>query len=60
LVLVSLYCLQQNTPKGADEKLEEWDTKKRLGVYEWSVFYEEKSGHDTSMLRGRKRMYGEG
>jgi hypothetical protein len=31
----------KNTPEGADEKLEEWDTKKQLGVYEWSVFYEE-------------------
>jgi hypothetical protein len=29
-----------NTPEGANEKLEEWDTSKQLGVYEWSTFYE--------------------
>ena len=28
----------KNTPEGDNEKLEEWDTKKQLGVYEWSLF----------------------
>jgi hypothetical protein len=30
----------KNTPEGAQEKLEEWEVKKQLGVYEWSTFYE--------------------
>ena len=30
----------KNTPEGAEEKLEEWEVKKQLGVYEWSTFYE--------------------
>lgn len=29
----------KNTPEGAEEKIEEWETKKQLGVYEWSTFY---------------------
>ena len=29
----------KNTPEGAEEKIDEWETKKQLGVYEWSTFY---------------------
>lgn len=30
-----------NTPEGADEKLEEWtENSKVIGVYEWAIFYE--------------------
>lgn len=29
----------KNTPEGAEEKIEEWETNKQLGVYEWSLFY---------------------
>ncbi|KAL3822112.1 hypothetical protein ACHAXA_011890 [Cyclostephanos tholiformis] len=29
-----------NTPEGAEERMEEWEVKKQLGVYEWAIFYE--------------------
>jgi hypothetical protein len=30
----------QNTPDGAVEDMGKWETKKKLGVYEWAIFYE--------------------
>ncbi len=44
-----------NTPKGAEEKWEEWETKKQLGVYEWSTFYENHEKYQyLGMLAGSR------
>ncbi len=39
-----------NTPEGADEKIEDWtDNSKVIGVYEWAIFYE---NHETYKFVG--------
>lgn len=38
-----------NTPDGANEKLEEWEDKKLMPVWEWSTFYED---HETYKYLG--------
>mmetsp|Transcript_4686 Transcript_4686/g.8727 ORF Transcript_4686/g.8727 Transcript_4686/m.8727 type:complete len:290 (-) Transcript_4686:399-1268(-) len=38
-----------NTPEGADENLDEWEDKKLIAAYEWSVFYED---HETYQYLG--------
>ncbi|KAL7544540.1 hypothetical protein ACHAWF_007918 [Thalassiosira exigua] len=38
-----------NTPEGVDEKLEEWEDKKLMAVWEWGEFYEK---HDTYTFLG--------
>ena len=39
----------KNNAEGADEKLEEWEDKKLMSVYEWSTFYED---HETYKYLG--------
>ena len=49
-----------NTPEGAEEKLEEWDTKKQLGVYEWSVFYADHKKYEYMGVLAGSRYFDEG
>ncbi len=44
-----------NTPEGAEEKWEEWETKKQLGVYKWSTFYKNHKKYQyLGMLAGSR------
>jgi hypothetical protein len=44
-----------NTPEGAEEKWEEWETKKQLGVYKWSTFYKNHEKYQyLGMLAGSR------
>jgi len=38
-----------NNPDGAEEKLEEWEDKKLVAIYEWSTFYQD---HETYKYLG--------
>ena len=49
----------KNTPEGAEEKLEEWEVKKQLGVYEWSTFYEKHEKYVFVGVLARSRYYDE-
>jgi hypothetical protein len=47
-----------NTPEGADEKIEEWtETSKLIGVYEWAVFYEDHEKYKFMGVLANSRYY---
>ena len=47
-----------NTPEGADEKIEEWtETSKLIGVYEWAIFYEDHEKYKFMGVLADSRYY---
>jgi len=47
-----------NTPEGADEKIEEWtENSKLIGVYEWAIFYENHEVYKFMGVLGDSRYY---
>ena len=48
-----------NTPEGAEEKLEEWEEKKVMPVWEWSEFYADHETYKFLGVLGGSRYYDE-
>jgi len=46
-----------NTPEGAEEKLEEWEDKKLMPVWEWSEFYQNHETYKYLGVLGGSRYY---